>query len=55
MVSKETKQEVLNDSGFTDKATEKDIQLLQKVELAAAKLKQEELRPEQPTFTLKIK
>jgi hypothetical protein len=55
VVSKETNQEVLNNNGFTDNATYKDIKLMQKVELAAAKLKQEELQLEQPKFNLKMK
>lgn len=58
VISKEHGQEVLNSSGFTDKASEQDIKLLQKVEPAAASLKQlDSLHQQQlqPQISLKIK
>lgn len=59
VVSKETGQVVLNNDGFTDRASEEDVRMLQKVTLAAAKLKEIENEQIQetvkPTFGLKLK
>lgn len=62
VVSKETGQLVLNNDGFTDEASQKDIKLLQKVVQAAAVMNQNNVQQQQqlhqqnqPQFTLKMR
>lgn len=61
VVSKQTGHVVLNNDGFTDKASEQDIKMLQKVVLAAEKLRemenvqQQQEQQRQPQFTLEMR